>query len=85
MFVFRTGYTVIQGMSAFCLDHIFGCGPLAEQPCCWITLPYTSAFYYIEKEYTDYRLRVRSCSTCVFTQHYFVKRHVDIFDSDYSK
>lgn len=42
-------------------------------------------FTYIEKENTEYRLSVGSYSTCVFIQHYFVKRRVDIFDSDYSK
>lgn len=74
-----------KGMSAFWLDYIFRYDPLAEQPHCWIKTPLHLRLLHIEKGNTDYRLSVRSCSTCIFAQHYFVKRPVDMFDSDSSK
>lgn len=51
-----------KGMSAFWLDYIFGCDPLAEQSHCWIKIPLHLRLLDSEKENTDDRLTVRSLS-----------------------
>ena len=38
--VFQPDHTVIQDVSAFQLDHIFGCDPLPEQPGAGLKLLY---------------------------------------------
>ena len=40
MSVFQSDHTLIQGMSAFQLDHVTGYDPWPEQQCCWIKFLY---------------------------------------------